>query len=597
MDTKSGNCSEKCENNDKVGHHMTSSSSSSTNSENCPGCGLNDLDKITITVAPTTGGRFEISVQKNIAIENLKKVISKKLKVPKERILLLHKDRQLRDGSLHENSIAHGSTLTLLPSVETGLLSQRPEQGVMQALESLNDSQVNDFLSGKAPLNLTMRLGDHMMLIQLQLSSVTPPTRKSTTSTSQQNSKSNETYLPKPNVNVPSTSDTAPSSSSSVDPDISLPNLSLINSKLNTLLHKNNENLNALKRKFNSSDEDASVKKTKSDDDNKSKYFKDLNLKNVLLNVSEPSTSSSSSSDAKSTKYSDMMKESTGESSKGQQANQELQAKKSKILSQIMENVRKISENTNEMTQAIEGKCDKETVSDNGSKCNVACTCSNKSGDSIDNSVKSTESAALDTKALAEASRNLTQTLKQLSSEALTCRSDSAEECSTSAPTSRRRPGTQGAIIESMHHNGKGVFSGTFSGTLNPALQDRFGRPKRDISTIIHILNDLLCATPQYRRQRQPQPQVKVQTQEASTSGEGNVTATELVSIENEATRGKLERLRMVMEQNRARRRARREAKTTDSSANELGGVDELENSNQDGAELMEISPPEPVVA
>ena len=29
-----------------------------------------------------------------------------------------------------------------------------------------------DFLSGKAPLNLTMRLGDHMMLIQLQLSTV-----------------------------------------------------------------------------------------------------------------------------------------------------------------------------------------------------------------------------------------------------------------------------------------------------------------------------------------------------------------------------------------------------------------------------------------
>lgn len=38
------------------------------------------------------------------------------------------------------------------------------------------------------------------------------------------------------------------------------------------------------------------------------------------------------------------------------------------------------------------------------------------------------------------------------------------------------------------------------AGTLNPALQDRQGRPKRDISTIIHILNDLLCATPQYRR-------------------------------------------------------------------------------------------------
>ncbi len=31
---------------------------------------------------------------------------------------------------------------------------------------------MTDFLSGKAPLNLTMRLGDHMMLIQLQLSTV-----------------------------------------------------------------------------------------------------------------------------------------------------------------------------------------------------------------------------------------------------------------------------------------------------------------------------------------------------------------------------------------------------------------------------------------
>lgn len=42
----------------------------------------------------------------------------------------------------------------------------------MQALESLNDTQVNEFLCGKAPLNLSMRLGDHMMLIQLQLSTM-----------------------------------------------------------------------------------------------------------------------------------------------------------------------------------------------------------------------------------------------------------------------------------------------------------------------------------------------------------------------------------------------------------------------------------------
>lgn len=274
-----------------------------------------------------------------------------------------------------------------------------------------------------------MRLGDHMMLIQLQLSSVTPSmTRKSSSSVSiQQNPKANESYITKPNV--PNTSEGSSScsssgsgsSSNSSDPDISLPNLTLIKSKLNTLLHKNNENLNALKRKFHSGEEETSVKKSKTDDENKSRYFKDLNLKNVLLNVSEPS-----GVDGKSSKYSDMIKESTGESSKSQ-SNQELQTKKSEILSQIMESVRKISENTTEITQAFEGKvCDKE-VSIYGSKCNVNCTCSNKSGYSLDNSVKNSDSAALDTKALAEASRNLTQTLKQLSSEVFTCRSENSD--------------------------------------------------------------------------------------------------------------------------------------------------------------------------
>ena len=38
------------------------------------------------------------------------------------------------------------------------------------------------------------------------------------------------------------------------------------------------------------------------------------------------------------------------------------------------------------------------------------------------------------------------------------------------------------------------IFLYYFIGTLNPALQDRNGQPKRDITTIIHILNDLLCA-------------------------------------------------------------------------------------------------------
>lgn len=47
------------------------------------------------------------------------------------------------------------------------LLTGNAENTVMQALESLNDNQVNDFLSGKSPLNLSVRLGDHLMMIQV----------------------------------------------------------------------------------------------------------------------------------------------------------------------------------------------------------------------------------------------------------------------------------------------------------------------------------------------------------------------------------------------------------------------------------------------
>lgn len=68
-----------------------------------------------------------------------------------------------------------------------------------------------------------------------------------------------------------------------------------------------------------------------------------------------------------------------------------------------------------------------------------------------------------------------------------------------------------------MRHHGKGVYTGTFSGTLNPALQDKHGRPKRDISTIIHILNDLLCATP-----ASSNSYYRYDNKSSATSGESN---------------------------------------------------------------------------
>lgn len=113
-----------------------------------------------------------------------------------------------------------------------------------------------------------------------------------------------------------------------------------------------------------------------------------------------------------------------------------------------------------------------------------------------------------------------------------------------------------------MHHHGRGVYSGTFSGTLNPALQDRSGRPKRDISTIVHILNDLLGAAPQYRRQalgRLASSGVS-RLAEAPVQGKSEEEYSRLRK-ENSATRGKMEQLQLRLEERRARRRARREAR------------------------------------
>lgn len=50
-------------------------------------------DKIVITVAPFTGGPFSVTLNKCDSVEDLKKIVAKKLKVLKERICLLYRER------------------------------------------------------------------------------------------------------------------------------------------------------------------------------------------------------------------------------------------------------------------------------------------------------------------------------------------------------------------------------------------------------------------------------------------------------------------------------------------------------------------------
>ncbi|KAG9343380.1 hypothetical protein JZ751_014361, partial [Albula glossodonta] len=103
----------------------------------------------------TTGTRFELSLPLDETVEGLKRRLSQRLRVPKERLALLHKETPLTSGKLQEFGIADGSKLTLVPTVETGLM-------------------VSDFLSGRSPLTLALRVGDHMMFVQLQLAAQQP---------------------------------------------------------------------------------------------------------------------------------------------------------------------------------------------------------------------------------------------------------------------------------------------------------------------------------------------------------------------------------------------------------------------------------------
>ncbi|KAH6941738.1 hypothetical protein HPB50_023070 [Hyalomma asiaticum] len=128
-----------------------------------------DSTRITISVHTTTGGRMQLQLQPQCTVAALKKTLSARLRLAKDRMVLLHRNRQLKEGTLDSNNVRDGERLTLLPSVETGLQAIKPEQSVMQALESLTDAQVENFLCGRAPLHLTMRLGDHVMFVQLQL--------------------------------------------------------------------------------------------------------------------------------------------------------------------------------------------------------------------------------------------------------------------------------------------------------------------------------------------------------------------------------------------------------------------------------------------
>ncbi|XP_053558783.1 midnolin [Bombina bombina] len=382
-----------------------------------------------LNIHSTTGTRYELAVPSEETVDGLKRRISQRLKVPKERLTLLYRETRLSSGKLQDLGVSDGSKLTLLPSVEAGLMSQmsRPEQSVMQALESLTETQVNDFLSGRSPLTLALRVGDHMMFVQLQLAA-------------------------------------------------------------------------------------------------QQAGGPHLQHRHLITRGTEHSASSQ---------------------------------------------FRTVHTSTTPAVSRLAG-CAQRSAPPSTPASSTHCDTSHSSPLSPTVFHSPSEGVATSSSCAEE----------------LPCSSSKSGEGVNSSSSNRSRK--PGAIIESFVNHAPGVFSGTFSGTLHPHCQDSAGRPRRDIGTILQILNDLLSATRHYqgmppslttlrchaqcssqaKNAKTTSPQSTESQQTAHTAGPcqaqsrlSKPNGDRLRQTENRATRCKVERLQLLMHQKRLRRKARRDSR------------------------------------
>ncbi|GAA6234842.1 midnolin-like [Lates japonicus] len=139
------------------------------------GCGVavsTGQSTMRLSITSTTGSPVELTVPRGETVEGLRTRISQRLRLQTDKIVLLHKDRQLTAGKLLGLGVTDGSKLTLVPVIEAGLVcsTARAERTMMDVLESLTEVQIGDFLSGRSPLNINLGIGAHTMYVQLQLS-------------------------------------------------------------------------------------------------------------------------------------------------------------------------------------------------------------------------------------------------------------------------------------------------------------------------------------------------------------------------------------------------------------------------------------------
>lgn len=388
-----------------------------------PGC-------IRLFVCPTTGGRMEISVSPRETVFGLKAALARKLRVSPSKISLIYKDKVLKDGCIQDHNILDDSQVTLLPNLESGLSINRSDRSIIQALENLTETQVNDFLSGRSPLMLAIRMGENMVFVQLQLSMLHPaPQRNAANLASNGTSPAAAGGSPVNNVGTAANVNAGNSTGSrqvqdqrsqQAPPAVTLNSTSAFAEATRCL----SQRLNRLQGLHCNEQLDS------------------RNLPSSYTGLQHPNDASAGFDTPPASPAPPTSSASSAPS-------------------------RQVRQHTDQATTAFPLP-----------PTPVATT---------------------------EAAPHGTGTTSALSSVPV----------GSVAPLSP--PPSPGAIIDSMRSLGRGIYSGTFQGTLDPSLQDGQGRPRRSVNTILHILNDLLVAAPS-----QPQPQVQP-TQPASARTDSKI--------------------------------------------------------------------------
>ena len=130
---------------------------------------------ISVRIQPTIGPSFTLSVSPNAKVSNLKESISDRMGLSPQKMTLLLHSSELDSGTLGENAIQDGTEIRLVPAVESGVTTANsvdPVAMMKHSMSGISDQQIDDFLNGKSPLSVAIRVGESVVVVNLHRAKV-----------------------------------------------------------------------------------------------------------------------------------------------------------------------------------------------------------------------------------------------------------------------------------------------------------------------------------------------------------------------------------------------------------------------------------------